>query len=115
MLEDTNIVTLDFSGSLHVDDEQEIRAALDPVIAAHGSARVLIAMGQIDVGEVEPKALWMDIKGAGYLDDIERAALVSDASWLTKLTEWTGNLAPLEVRTFHPEERDDAMAWLSGA
>lgn len=113
VIEDTNIVTLDFGGSLDVDDEQRLRSALDPVIEQHGSARILAAIGEIDVGRVEPKAAWMDLKAAGYLGKIDRLAVLSDASWLTRISEWTGELTSLRVETYSSEQRDQAMAWLS--
>lgn len=115
VIEGTNIVTLDFAGSLDVEDEQRLRSALDPVIEQHGLARVLAAIGEIDLGRVEPKAAWMDLKAAGYLDKIDRLAVVSDASWLAKISEWTGELTSLTVRTFSSDQRDQATAWLSQA
>lgn len=113
VIEESNIVTLDFGGSLDVEDEQRLRSALDPVIEQHGRARVLASIGEIDPGRVEPKAAWMDLKAAGYADKIDRLAVVSDASWLAKLSEWTGELTSLTIETFPSDQRDQAIAWLS--
>lgn len=113
VIEKTNIVTLDFGGGLDVEDEQQLRDALDPVIAQHGSARLLASIGEIDLGRVEPKAAWMDLKAAGYVDKIDRVAVVSDAGWLTKISEWAGELTSMTLQTFPAAERDQAMAWLT--
>lgn len=113
VLDGTNIVTADFSGSLDVEDEKALRAALDEAVAEHGGVRVLASIGEIDFGRIEPRAAWMDVKAAGYLEDIDRLAVVSDASWVTRLSEWTGNLTSLTVRTFPSDRRDEAIAWLS--
>lgn len=108
-----NIVTSDFGGSLDVDDEQRLRSALDPVIERHGQARVLASIGEIDVGRVEPKAAWMDLKAAGYFSKIDRLAAVSDASWFTRISDWTGERTSLTVQTYSSDQRDQSIAWLS--
>lgn len=106
----TNIVTLDYHGGLSVEDEQRMRQVLDEVIRDHGSVRMLAVMGTIDFSEISPKAAWMDLKAAGYLKKLERPALVTDAAWAAKISEWTAELVHITVRTFPADARSAALA-----
>jgi hypothetical protein len=109
----TNIVTVDVHGGLTAGDMQKMREVLDEVIRDHGSVRMLAVMGKIDVSEISPKAAWMDLKAAGYLKKLERLAVVTDAAWAAKISEWTAELVHVTVRIFPAEERTAALAWIS--
>jgi hypothetical protein len=109
----TNIVTLDYHGGLTVEDEQQMREVLDEVLRNHDSVRMLAVIGPVDVSAVEPKAAWMDLKAAGYLKRVDRLAVVSDGAWVSKLAEWTAELAHVSVRTFPADQRTSALAWIT--
>lgn len=113
VIEETNIITLDFDGSLDVEDQKRWRTVLNSVLDQHGTARVLAEIGEIEFGRIEPKAAWMELKSAGYFDKIDQLAVVSDASWITKISEWTSSLTSTTLRTFPSDQRDQAMAWLT--
>lgn len=112
-IEGTNIVAITYDGSLSAEEMDAMRADLSAVKDAHGSVRLLVEYGDLDLGRIEPEAIWKDLKTAGMLGDLERCALVTDASWIEKLSGAADRLAPFEVRTFSTDERDDAVAWLS--
>ncbi|MEX5295159.1 STAS/SEC14 domain-containing protein [Kocuria sp. CPCC 205268] len=109
----TNIVTLDYRGGLSVEDEQRMRQVLDGVIRDHGSIRMLAVLGRIDVSDISPRAAWMDLKAAGYLTKLDRLAVVTDAAWAAKISEWTAELVHVTVRTFPADRRSAALAWLA--
>lgn len=109
----TNIVTIDYRGGLTVENEQRMRQVFDEVLRDHGNLRVLAVLGSIDVSAVEPKAAWMDMKAAGYLKRLDRLAVVSDAAWVSKLTESTAELAHVSVRTFPADQHKSALAWIT--
>ncbi|GGG68001.1 hypothetical protein GCM10011374_35390 [Kocuria dechangensis] len=109
----TNIVTIDYQGGLSVEDEQRMRQVLDEVIRDHGSVRMLAVMGKIDFSEISPKAAWINLKAAGYLKKLDRLAVVTDAAWAAKISEWTAELVHITVRTFPADQRADALAWIT--
>lgn len=112
---DSNIIEFDFAGSLRVEDEQRVQQAFDDAIAHHGSVRALVRVGDFDVREFEPKALWMDVKNARYVKNLDKLALLSDAGWMTGLTGAFGKVVPhVQVETFAAGDTDAALAWLRG-
>jgi SpoIIAA-like len=112
VLEGTPIVNARYSGSLSAEEMTTLRGQVDSVIAAHGTARLLAEYGTVDLGRIEPKAVWEDLKMAGLLDKIERAALVTDSSLISAAANLLQWLAPTEVRLFDLAERDRALGWL---
>lgn len=112
-IENSNVVTADYSGSLGVDDEKTLRSVLEEAVARSGKIRLLATIGEIDLGRIEPRAAWMDIKAAGFLDDVEKLAVVTDASWLAHVTQWLGDLTSMDVETYPSGQRDNAVAWIT--
>ncbi len=113
VIEGTNIVTATWDGAQDADESDALRASLDSVTAAHGQARLLLELGDVDPGRVEPEAFWKTLKTTGKLDDVDRAALVTDAGWAEKLTGLVDKVAPFELKAYETGQRDDAVAWLS--
>lgn len=110
-----NVVKVDFSGALHVEDEQTLHDILQRAVDEHGKIRVLASIGAVDFGRFEPAAVWMDTKAAAFLTDIERIALVMEPGVLETISEYATKLIPgVELRTFEPTERGAAEAWLRG-
>lgn len=112
-IEGTNIVTITYDGSLSAEEMDSMRSQLRAVRDAHGTVRLLVEYGDIDLGRIEPEAFWKDLKTVGMLRDVERCAMVTDAGWLETLGAAAERLAPFEVRTFSADDRDTAVAWLS--
>ncbi len=112
-IENSNVVTADYSGSLDVDDEKKLRSVLEEAVARSGKIRLLVTIGDIDLGRIEPKAAWMDLKAAGFFHDVEKLAVVTDASWLSKLSDWAGDLTDVTVETYPSGQRDNAVAWIT--
>lgn len=110
---DTNIVEVEFSGALRVEDEQVLHSTLQHAVDSHNKFRLLAVIGTVEYGRIEPKAAWMDAKAAVFLPRIERAALVMEPGLLEKITSGLGALIPgMEWRSFGPGERAAAEAWL---
>lgn len=112
-IDGTNIVTADYSGSLHVDDEKKLRRVLEDTVATYGGIRLLVTIGDIDLQRIEPKAAWMDLRAAGFLKDVEKLAVVTDASWLTHVSDWAADLTSLTVQTYPSGQRDKAVTWIT--
>ena len=82
------------------------------VIRERGSARLLIESGTIDLGRVEPRAMWEDLRTAGVVKDLTRVAVVADQGWIEPLSSVAGAVLPVEVRSFPRDQRDEAVPWL---
>ena len=112
-IENSNVVTIDYSGSLGVDDETSLRSVLEEAIARSGKIRLLATIGDVELGRVEPKAAWMDLKAAGFLKEVEKLAVVTDASWIAHIGDWVGDLTSMTVETYPSGQRDNAVAWIT--
>ena len=111
----TNIVTLDAHGGITADEMLHMREVLDEVLRDHDSVRMVAIRGDIDVGDIPPKALWLDLTSAGYVRKLERLAVVTDVDWEAKVSEWTSELLHIPTRRFRLDERAAAQAWISQA
>lgn len=50
----------------------------------------------------------------GLMKKFHRAAVLTDKTWLKKVSEFEGALFPgLEIKAFNLEQKDDAETWLS--
>ncbi len=112
VIEGSNIVTVTYDGPLRAEEMVAVRERLTTVVGERGSARLLIEYGEVDLGQVEPRAMWEDLRTAGVLEDLTRVAVVADQGWIEPLASIAGAVLPVEVRSFHRDQRDDALAWL---
>ncbi len=112
-IENSNVVTVDYSGSLGVDDEKKLRSVLQEAVDRSGKIRLLATIGDIDLGRMEPKAVWMDLKAAGLFNKVDKMAVVTDASWLAHVSDWVGDLTEMAVETYPSGQRDNAVAWIT--
>lgn len=113
-IEGTNIVTATYQGgSLSADEMEELRGRLTRAVALHGAVRLLVEIGKVDLGRIEPRAIWEDLKLVGMIDDLDRYAVVTDQDWIANLAGAADAVAPFDLRVFPADRRDDAVAWLS--
>lgn len=83
----TSIVTLDAHGGITAGEMLHMREVLDEVLRDHDSVRMVAIRGEIDVGDICPRALWLDLTSAGYVKRLERLAVVTDVDWEAKVSE----------------------------
>lgn len=64
----------------------------------------------------DASAAWEDAKvGFEHFTQFERAAVVTDESWLVNAVKLLGFVMPGEVRVFPADALDEAKAWLTTA
>lgn len=112
VIEGSNILEVTYDGALGADEMVAVRERLDALIRERGSARLIVEYGPVDLGRVEPRAMWEDLKSAGLLKDVTKVAVVADQGWIETMASAVGTVVPLEVRSFHRDQRDEAIAWL---
>ena len=50
----------------------------------------------------------------GLMEKFDRAAVLTDKTWLKKVSEFEGYLFPgLEIKAFRRDQKEEAEAWLS--
>jgi hypothetical protein len=112
VIANSNIVAAAYDGALTAPEVIAVREQLDDVIAEHGKARMLVEYGDIDVGRIEPRAVWEDLRTAGLMRDVEKAAVLSDAQWMRTLTDGAGALTPTDIQVYDTRQRAEALTWL---
>ncbi len=112
VIEGSNIVTVTYDSPLRAEEMVAVRERLMTVIRERGSARLLIKSGEIDLSRVDPRAIWEDLRTAGVVKDLTRVAVLADQAWIEPLSSVAGAMLPVEMRTFHRDQRDEAVAWL---
>ncbi len=113
VIEGTNVVTVTVDGAIGADEEKAAQRTVEEVAAEHGTARMLLDYGGVDVGRVEPKAVWEDLKGTRLLRSMDRVGIVADSGILDRFARAVDAVSQLEVRTFDSDHREEAVAWLT--
>ena len=50
----------------------------------------------------------------GFMKKFYRAAVLTDKTWLKKVSEFEGTLSPgLEIKAFNLDQKEEAEGWLS--
>jgi SpoIIAA-like len=112
VIEGSNILEVTYDGALGADEMVALRERLGTLIRERGSARLIVEYGAIDLGRVEPRAMWEDLRSAGLVKDVSKVAVLADQGWIETLASAVGTVLPAEVRSFHRDQRDHAVAWL---
>ncbi|ALU40105.1 hypothetical protein AS188_10535 [Kocuria flava] len=109
----TNIVTLDAHGGITAEEMLHVRAVLDEALRDHDSVRMVATRGELDVGDVSPKAPWLARTSAGCVKKLARLTVVTDVDREAKASEWTSELLHIPTRRLRLDERAAARAWTS--
>ncbi|MBF4574191.1 STAS/SEC14 domain-containing protein [Herbiconiux sp. VKM Ac-1786] len=111
-LPDTHIFEITYSGALTAGEFEALRDRLEAFLDANDPADLLAVYGDIDLGDIEPKALWEDLRSAGLEKKVRRAALLTDQGWLRTLAKTARHFIHADVEVFGTDERAEALAWL---
>ena len=110
---DDRMISLKMDGYLSAADIDQVVTAIEPKLnTTDGKVRLLI--------EIES---WTGMSPIAFLKDFwfslhhwrqfEREVIVSDLKWLSRMSQFFGNLVPgIEVQCFPTDQRDVAIAWV---
>ena len=107
---------IELSGKLNAD---EMRTALDELVAeSQGieNGKMLYDVVEFHIPSLEAIAIEFSRLPAmlGLIQKFSRAAVLSDKTWLKKISELEGTLIPgLEIKAFNRDQKEAAEAWLS--
>jgi hypothetical protein len=108
----SRVVEITLEGKLTDADFRQAIERLRADIEQNGKTRVLERIEHFT--GMEPAALWTDLRlGWPLAQKITKAAVVADAAWIRKLTELGRVLTRAEVRTFRPDQLEEARSWIS--
>lgn len=94
--------------------DAELREAMERMRADLGQGKTRVLERIMHFTGIEPAALWTDVRlGVPLAQKITKAAVVADEAWIRGLTDIGGVLTQAEVRTFRPDQLDEARTWVS--
>jgi hypothetical protein len=105
-------VTARYAGSLAADEIEAMRSQLKDVVSSHGRVRLLMEYGDVDIGRIEPKAMWEDLKNTDLMPYIDKVAVVADQGWLQKAASLADLFPGVSVEAFGLGRRDEALSWV---
>lgn len=107
------VVGLKAVGDVDAEDyEKVIIPAVEAALEGRDKARLLYVLGP-EFDEYENDAFLEDAKlGMHHFFDFERAAIVTDAKWISRSVRWFAFAIPGKVKVFPNAELDDAKAWI---
>lgn len=91
---------------------------LDAAMARHDKVHVFVETHAIDGIEIAGLGAYMKraLPLLGKLGRFGRVAVVADQGWIRAATRIESAILPhVSYRVFEPEERDAALAWVTGA
>ena len=110
-IQDTNIVEAKLDGEIQTKEIEALRSEIDSVLAEHGKLRLLFVYE--GVGGTDPMAIWKDLKlEVRLVSDIEKMAVMSEKGWFGSVAGVLNSVMSMEVETFEPSRRDEALQWL---
>ncbi len=112
----TNRLDIEMSGKL---DAESMKVALDELVSKSEdikNGKMLYVI--IDFQLPTLSAIGIEISRLpsmfGLMKNFYRAAVLTDKTWLKKVSEFEGTLFPgLEIKAFNLDQREEAEAWLS--
>lgn len=110
----SNLIELTVDGKVSRAEFDGVATNLEAAIARHGEVRLLEDIR--DFQGMDASAFWDDVKfSLRHMNDVSRAAIVTDERWIEWLVRVVGPALKADVRTFTPAETDAARAWLKSA
>lgn len=109
------VIGVRLSGKVTGEEYQQV---LDPLIetALSGGAKISALIVYEDDAELSSGAMWQDTKlGLKNPTAWKRIALVSQRSWVDRLTPVMSAMMPGEIKSFDSDEIEAAKIWLTDA
>jgi hypothetical protein len=112
-----DVIALRVSQKITGEDLEKIMDRLDPLIAGDGKVHVFVETEGISGIEVSGLPAYVSRAWPlfGKLDRYGRVAVVADQAWVRAGTRLESAMLPnISYRTYMPEERAEALAWVMG-
>ena len=111
------VIALRMSQKIRGSDLDTIMDRLDEIMAKHEKVHVFVETHSIEGIEISslPSYMARALPLFRKLDRFGRVAVVADQAWVRVGTRLESALLPnIRYRTYMPEEREEALAWVIG-
>ena len=112
-----DVIALRVSDTITGSNLEAIMDRLDAVMGAHDKVHVFVETHAIDGIQLDGLLSYMKraMPLFGKLDRFGRVAVVADQAWVRIGTRLESALLPfISYKTFMPDQRDAALAWVEG-
>lgn len=112
-----DVIAICVSGKIAGHDLDAIMDRLDAALAEHEKVHVFVETRGIEGIELSglPAYMRRAMPLFGKLDRFGRVAVVADQAWVRLGTRLESAILPnINYRTYMPDERDEALAWVEG-
>ena len=112
-----DVIAICVSGKIAGHDLDAIMDRLDAALAEHEKVHVFVETRGIEGIELSglPAYMRRAMPLFGKLDRFGRVAIVADQAWVRFGTRLESAILPnINYRTYMPDERDEALAWVEG-
>jgi hypothetical protein len=113
-----DVIAIEVSDKITGSDLDTIMSRLDEVMAKHDKGHVFVETRSINGIEIAglPSYMARAMPLFGKLDRFGRVAVVADQTWVRVGTRLESAILPnISYRTYMPEERAEALAWVTGS
>ena len=113
-----DVIAIRMTGKITGEDLNAVMDRVDGVMAAHDKVHVFVETQGIDGIEISslPGHMTRAMPLFGKLDRFGRVAVVADQAWMRVGTRLESAMLPnISYRTYMPNERDEALAWVLGS
>ena len=111
-----NVVAIHMRGTVTGDDYQRAAEALEAKLDRYEKLGVFVDMTGFDdlTPDAAEKDLHDNFRAQGERGRFAREAVITNKQWIRSLVTLMQPMFPeMEVRTFAPAEREEALAWVS--
>ena len=108
----TDVVEISYGGPVRTDEMLDACEEIDTVVRRHGRARLLVVYDHFVSTRWEPLAMWSDLQAGRLLRDVDRIAVLADATWIDDVRGIDGNRGWIRARGFRTDRRSAALDWL---
>ena len=112
-----DVIALKMSGKITGADLTAVMDRVDKVMSTNGKVHVFVETQSISGIEIAglPAYVSRAMPLIGKLGRFGRVAVVADQSWIRAGTRLESALLPnISYRVYTPEEREEAVAWVTG-
>ena len=113
-----DVIAIRMTGKITGKDLNAVMDRVDGVMAAHDKVHVFVETQGIDGIEISslPGHMTRAMPLFGKLDRVGRVAVVADQAWMRVGSRLESAMLPnISYRTYMPDERDEALAWVLGS
>ena len=113
-----HVVALRMAGTVNAADFDRVVDAVEAKLKGHRKIGIYADIADLDdiTAEAASKDIRYSLSKFDQWERFPREAVITDKQWVRALASVADALVPqVELRTFAPEEREQALAWVSAA